>query len=215
MKWLFTFLVIIAWVALLGVFILDSQTSLKLSVLSAIPSCFALFLIGPAFGLKGNKDFDKDKPKELLFGFDFFNHCERIGGILKGILAGYIACLHHHHWASRRGDPRKRDLTLKIIAPQVTPFGDRFHLGGIINDAYPTNGICRAVIALRCLGKFIKLTKIREFRTVHFLKYVFLDTDLGIGIGEKCNIDTFATPNLQLVQSVGIIAGLESNFTAA
>lgn len=55
MKWLFSFLVIIAWVALLGVFTLDSQTSLKLSVLSAIPSCFALFLIGPVFGFKGNK----------------------------------------------------------------------------------------------------------------------------------------------------------------
>lgn len=55
MKWLFTFLVFISWVAFLGVFTLDGQTSLKLSVLSAIPSCFALFLIGPVFGFKGNK----------------------------------------------------------------------------------------------------------------------------------------------------------------
>ena len=30
--------------------------------------------VNDTFGLKGNKDFDKDKPKELLFGFDFFNN---------------------------------------------------------------------------------------------------------------------------------------------
>lgn len=31
-------------------------------------------IVNDTFGLKGNKDFDKDKPKELLFGFDFFNN---------------------------------------------------------------------------------------------------------------------------------------------
>lgn len=55
MKWLFNLLVVLSWVALLGVFILDSQTSLKMSVLFAIPSCFLLFIIGPVFAIKGNK----------------------------------------------------------------------------------------------------------------------------------------------------------------
>lgn len=55
LKWLFSTLVVIAFLGLFGVLIFDSQTSLKLSVLSAIPSCFLLFLIGPIFGWKGNK----------------------------------------------------------------------------------------------------------------------------------------------------------------
>lgn len=55
MKWLFLFLVILSWMTFIGVFIFDNQTSLKFSVLSAIPSFFALFLLGPIFGFKGNK----------------------------------------------------------------------------------------------------------------------------------------------------------------
>ena len=55
MKWLFSFLIGVAWISFFGVLMLDSQASLKLSVLSAIPSCFVLFLLGPVFGLKGNK----------------------------------------------------------------------------------------------------------------------------------------------------------------
>lgn len=55
MKWLFSCLIGLAWVCFAGIFILDSQTSLKFSVLSAIPSCFTLFLVGPIFALKGNK----------------------------------------------------------------------------------------------------------------------------------------------------------------
>tara|TARA_R110001592_G_scaffold362471_1_gene676387 strand:- start:26289 stop:28889 length:2601 start_codon:yes stop_codon:yes gene_type:complete len=55
MKWFFSLLIGISWLSFAGVFIFDSQTSLKFSVLSAIPSCFALFLVGPIFALKGNK----------------------------------------------------------------------------------------------------------------------------------------------------------------
>ena len=54
-KWLFSFLVALAWLTFLGIFIFDSQTSLKISVLSAIPSCFVLFLLGPIFAFKGNR----------------------------------------------------------------------------------------------------------------------------------------------------------------
>ena len=54
-KWIFSFLIMIAWAAFFGIFIFDSQMSLKISVLIAIPSCFALFLLGPIFALKGNK----------------------------------------------------------------------------------------------------------------------------------------------------------------
>tara|TARA_R110001592_G_scaffold363348_1_gene684678 strand:+ start:573 stop:3119 length:2547 start_codon:yes stop_codon:yes gene_type:complete len=55
MKWLFSLLIGLAWLSFAGIFILDSQTSLKFSVLSVIPSSFILFLVGPIFGLKGNK----------------------------------------------------------------------------------------------------------------------------------------------------------------
>jgi len=48
-------LIAIACLGLLGVFIFDSQTSLKLSVLSAIPGCFMLFLLGPILGFMGNR----------------------------------------------------------------------------------------------------------------------------------------------------------------
>ncbi len=55
MKWFFSLLIGISWLSFAGIFVLDSQTSLKFSVLIVIPSCFALFLVGPIFALKGNK----------------------------------------------------------------------------------------------------------------------------------------------------------------
>lgn len=55
MRWVFSFLIGIAVISFIGIFVLDSQTSLKLSVLSATPSCFVLFLLGPIFALKGNR----------------------------------------------------------------------------------------------------------------------------------------------------------------
>ena len=42
-------------ICMAGVFILDSQTSLKLSVLSVIPGSFTLLLLGPAIALMGNR----------------------------------------------------------------------------------------------------------------------------------------------------------------
>ena len=54
-KWLFSFLVILSWLTFAGIFIFDSQTSLKISVLSVIPSCIVLFIVGPIFALKGNR----------------------------------------------------------------------------------------------------------------------------------------------------------------
>jgi EAL domain-containing protein (putative c-di-GMP-specific phosphodiesterase class I) len=45
----------VACVGLIGVFIFDSQTSLKLSVMSVIPGSFVLLLLGPILGFMGNK----------------------------------------------------------------------------------------------------------------------------------------------------------------
>jgi EAL domain-containing protein (putative c-di-GMP-specific phosphodiesterase class I)/GGDEF domain-containing protein len=55
LKWVFSALTGLAWLSLAGIFVLDSQTSLKISVLIVIPGCFTLFLIGPVFALKGNR----------------------------------------------------------------------------------------------------------------------------------------------------------------
>lgn len=55
LKWVFSLLIAFSYLGYLGILIFDSQTSLKLSVLSAIPSCFVLFIMGPVFALKGNK----------------------------------------------------------------------------------------------------------------------------------------------------------------
>lgn len=54
-KWVFKGLIALSCVSFLGIFVLDSQTSLKLSVLLVIPGCFTLFLIGPIFAIKGNR----------------------------------------------------------------------------------------------------------------------------------------------------------------
>jgi diguanylate cyclase (GGDEF)-like protein len=53
--WVFSGIVGLAWMSLLGIFVLDSQTSLKISVLIVIPGCITLFMLGPVFAFKGNR----------------------------------------------------------------------------------------------------------------------------------------------------------------
>ena len=55
LKWVFSVILALSWLSLLGIFIFDSQTSLKISVLIVIPGCLTLFFMGPIFGLKGNQ----------------------------------------------------------------------------------------------------------------------------------------------------------------
>ena len=55
LKWVFSALLGMAWLSLLGILVLDSQTSLKISVLIVIPGCITLFLLGPVFAVRGNK----------------------------------------------------------------------------------------------------------------------------------------------------------------
>jgi EAL domain-containing protein (putative c-di-GMP-specific phosphodiesterase class I) len=49
------FIIAICLACMVGVFVLDSQTSLKLSVLSVIPGSFILLLLGPIIALMGNR----------------------------------------------------------------------------------------------------------------------------------------------------------------
>lgn len=52
---LIALIIFVAWACIAGVFVLDSQESLQLSVLCAIPGSFLLLLFGPILTLKGNK----------------------------------------------------------------------------------------------------------------------------------------------------------------
>ena len=49
------FIIAVCCVCMAGIFVLDSQTSLKLSVLSVIPGSFTLLLLGPIIALMGNR----------------------------------------------------------------------------------------------------------------------------------------------------------------
>jgi EAL domain-containing protein (putative c-di-GMP-specific phosphodiesterase class I) len=49
------FIIAICFACMAGIFIFDSQTSLKLSVLSVIPGSFILLLLGPIIALMGNR----------------------------------------------------------------------------------------------------------------------------------------------------------------
>lgn len=55
LHYLINIIIIVALIGLAGVFVFDSQTSLKLSVMSAVPGCFALFVLGPILGFMGNR----------------------------------------------------------------------------------------------------------------------------------------------------------------
>ena len=47
------------------------------------------------------------------------------------------------------------------------------------------------------------------------LEQAFLDADLRIGVGEIDDVDAFAVADLDLVEAVGIVAGLEYDLAAA